>query len=105
MLIVAVFQYYILFQEERLNVTDAMPAWIFPIYPMLVTGTMAGAILPNQPPESALLIWHGAVMFQGLGWVVAFLIYGIYLQRLMSGALPSPSTRPGMYVSVGPAGK
>jgi tellurite resistance protein TehA-like permease len=46
----------------------------------------------------------GAVAFQGLAWVVALLMYSLYTQRLMTGELPSPPTRPGMYVSVGPAG-
>ncbi|KAJ4356402.1 uncharacterized protein N0V89_004435 [Didymosphaeria variabile] len=46
----------------------------------------------------------GAVAFQGLAWVVALLMYTLYTQRLMTGELPSPPTRPGMYVSVGPAG-
>lgn len=42
--------------------------------------------------------------FQGLAWIVALLMYSLYTQRLMTGELPSPPTRPGMYVSVGPAG-
>lgn len=46
----------------------------------------------------------GAVAFQGLAWIVALLMYSLYTQRLMTSELPSPSTRPGMYVSVGPAG-
>ena len=29
-LLVAIFQYYVLFQKDRLNVADAMPAWISP---------------------------------------------------------------------------
>jgi tellurite resistance protein TehA-like permease len=45
-----------------------------------------------------------AVMLQGLGWVVALMMYSIYSQRLMTSKLPSAPTRPGMYVSVGPAG-
>lgn len=32
------------------------------------------------------------------------MMYALYMQRLMTSSLPSPSTRPGMYVSVGPAG-
>ncbi|CAD0058126.1 unnamed protein product [Aureobasidium pullulans] len=49
------------------------------------------------------------VLFQlerlkGMGWCVALMMYAIYTQRLMVSALPDPSTRPGMYVSVGPAG-
>ncbi|KAF2732386.1 hypothetical protein EJ04DRAFT_338831 [Polyplosphaeria fusca] len=102
--IVGVGQYYVLFQEERLNVADAMPAWIFPIYPLLVVGPMAGAMIPSQPREAGWEMWVAAVSLQGIAWVVALMMYSIYTQRLMGSSLPTPSTRPGMYVSVGPAG-
>jgi tellurite resistance protein TehA-like permease len=46
--IVGVAQYYVFFQGEKLHVKDAVPAWIFPIYPLLVVGTMAGALVPSQ---------------------------------------------------------
>jgi tellurite resistance protein TehA-like permease len=49
--IVGVAQYYVFFQGERLNVKDAVPAWIFPIYPLLVVGTMAGTMIPSQPAQ------------------------------------------------------
>jgi tellurite resistance protein TehA-like permease len=104
-LLVAIFQYYVLFQEARLKVADAMPAWIFPIYPLLVIGPLASNLLPSQPPDAAYPIWVGALMLQGLAWTVAIMMYSIYTQRLMASALPSPPTRPGMFVSVGPAGK
>lgn len=104
-LIVAVFQYFALFQKERLNVDDAVPAWIFPIYPLLVVGPMAGLLIPSQPHDAAKTMWIGAVMLQGLAWTVACMMYAIYTQRLMGARLPQPSTRPGMYVSVGPAGE
>lgn len=103
-LMVAIGQYYVLFQEERLKITDAVPAWIFPIYPLLVVGTMAGQLIPSQPKTQAFDMWIGAVMLQGLSWMVAIMMYSMYMQRLMTSALPAPSTRPGMYVSVGPAG-
>ncbi|KAF2129434.1 C4-dicarboxylate transporter/malic acid transport protein-like protein [Dothidotthia symphoricarpi CBS 119687] len=101
---VGVAQYSMFFRLERLNVTDAVPAWIFPIYPLLVVGTLAGTILPAQPEQASWEIFIGGIILQGLAWVVSFLMYGIYMQRLMTGCLPSPSVRPGMYVSVGPAG-
>lgn len=104
-LIVGVAQYSMFFRLERLSVTDAVPAWIFPIYPLLVVGTLAGTILPGQPDSSSWKIFVGGVLFQGLAWVVSFLMYGIYMQRLMTGALPSADVRPGMFVSVGPAGE
>jgi len=75
------------------------------IYPLLVVGTLAGTILPGQPEAASWRIFLGGVLFQGLAWVVSFLMYGIYMQRLMTSSLPSPSVRPGMFVSVGPAGK
>ncbi|EME78377.1 uncharacterized protein MYCFIDRAFT_58471 [Pseudocercospora fijiensis CIRAD86] len=103
-LVVAIAQYFVLFQEERLKITDAVPAWIFPIYPLLVVGTMAGTMIPSQPEEAAFDMWVGAVMLQGLSWTVALMMYSMYTQRLMTSALPAPPTRPGMYVSVGPAG-
>jgi tellurite resistance protein TehA-like permease len=102
--LVGLFQYSLYFRLERLNVNDAVPAWIFPIYPLLVVGTLAGTILPGQPEEPSWKIFVGGVVFQGLAWVVSFLMYGLYMQRLMTNVLPSPTTRPGMYVSVGPAG-
>lgn len=103
--LVGVVQYSLYFRLERLNVTDAVPAWIFPIYPLLVVGTLAGTILPSQPEVPSWKIFIGGVILQGLAWVVSFLMYGLYMQRLMTSSLPSPTTRPGMYVSVGPAGK
>jgi len=102
--IIGVFQYSMFFRLERLNVTDAVPAWIFPIYPLLVVGTLAGTILPAQPNGPSWNIFIGGVLLQGVAWVVSFLMYAIYMQRLMTGNLPSPATRPGMFVSVGPAG-
>ncbi|KNG51721.1 malic acid transporter [Stemphylium lycopersici] len=99
-----IIQYSLFFRLERLNVGDAVPAWIFPIYPLLVVGPLAGTILPAQPPDASWKIFVSAIMFKGLAWAVSFLLYGLYMQRLMTSALPSPTTRPGMYVSVGPAG-
>jgi len=99
--LVGIAQYSMFFRLERLNVTDAVPE----IYPLLVVGTLAGTILPGQPEAASWRIFLGGVLFQGLAWVVSFLMYGIYMQRLMTSSLPSPSVRPGMFVSVGPAGK
>lgn len=103
-LLVAVFQYTVLFSRERLNVADAIPAWIFPIYPLLTVGVLAGSMIPSQPEYAAYPMWVGSVMLEGLAWTVSLMMYTIYTQRLMSSALPTPSTRPGMFVSVGPAG-
>lgn len=103
-LLAGIFHYFFFFKDEKLNVADALPAWIFPIYPLLVVGPLAGTLIPSQPHKAAYPMWVGAVMLQGLAWTVSLLMYAIYTQRLMVSSLPAAPTRPGMYVSVGPAG-
>lgn len=104
-LVVGIIQYYFYFQNQRLPVAGAMPAWIFPIYPLLVVGPLAGTLIPSQSGDGAFNMWIGGVMLQGLAWIVSLMMYAIYTQRLMTSTLPPAPTRPGMYVSVGPAGK
>lgn len=103
-LITVIAQYYVLFHKEHMDIGAAVPAWVFPTYPLLVVGPLAGLLIPSQPKEYAYTMWIGAVMLQGLGWMVALMIYTMYCQRLMISPLPPPPTRPGMFVSVGPAG-
>lgn len=103
-LCVAIFQYATLFVAERLPVDSAMPAWVMPVYSFLVVGPLAAVIIQTQDETNSLAIWVSAVMFQGLGWTVAVFMYTIFFLRLMSSHLPDPSTRPGMFIGVGPVG-
>lgn len=103
-LCVAIFQYGTIFVGQRLPISSAVPAWIFPAYPFLVVGPLAGTLLPTQPTAAALPIFIGAVAFQGLGWLITIFMYTIYITRLLTSDLPPASTRPGMLISVGPAG-
>jgi len=104
-LLVAIFQYATLFVAERLPVDSAMPAWVMPVYSFLVVGPLAAIMVQTQPEaHHRLSIWVSAVMVQGLGWTVAVFMYTIYFLRLMSSHLPDPSTRPGMFIGVGPVG-
>ncbi|KAK8089639.1 hypothetical protein PG997_004600 [Apiospora hydei] len=103
-ILVAVLQYYIIFQTEHLRVSDAMPAWILPAYPFLVSGPLAAQIAKTQPDATAALqIIVAGISGQGLGWILALLMYSVYFTRLIRSDMPNPSVRPGMYVSVGPA--
>jgi tellurite resistance protein TehA-like permease len=102
-MLVAVFQYHIIFDREKLPVTEAMPAWILPVYPFLVLGPLGSILLKDQPTGSGLPIFIGSIAFAGLGWTVAFFMLTIYVTRLINSELPEPSKRPGMYVAVGPA--
>ncbi|KAJ4299670.1 hypothetical protein N0V90_004916 [Kalmusia sp. IMI 367209] len=102
-ILVAVFQYHVIFDTRKLPVMDALPAWILPVYPFLVLGPLAAVLEYSQPQLSALPILIGGICFQGLGWSVALFMYTIYVTRLINSDLPEPSKRPAMYVAVGPA--
>ena len=105
-MMVAIFQYHVIFDIEQLPVREMMPSWILPVYPFLVLGPLAGTLLYSQPrPSSALPILIGGITFQGLGWCFAFMQFTLYITRLTSGLLPEEPKRPGMFVAVGPSGK
>ena len=80
-----------------------MPAWVLPAYPFLVLGPLAAVLEYSQPQDAALPILIGGIVFQGLGWTIAFFMYGLYFTRMINSKLPEESERPGMYVAVGPA--
>lgn len=103
-MVVAVLQYHIIFETETLALSEALPAWILPAYPFLVTGILAAKIAGDQPQWSAIQIIVAGLMGQGLGWMLALFIYAVYLSRLIQHKLPAPSKRPGMFIAVGPAG-
>jgi tellurite resistance protein TehA-like permease len=100
--LVSIFQYYTLFHEQKLPVGNMMPVWILPIYPFVVAGPLAGILLGSRNPADSFAMLVGGIMFQGLGWIVAHFMYPIYIIRLISGELPEPHMRGGMYISVGP---
>ncbi|KAH6679098.1 voltage-dependent anion channel [Halenospora varia] len=100
--LVAVGQYLFLFTGKQLTLQAFTPAWILPIFPIMLTGTLGSLIAPFQPPQYALPIIIAGITFQGLGILVATYMYGIYLGRLMTSGLPRPDARPGMFVAVGP---
>ncbi|KAI0020726.1 voltage-dependent anion channel-domain-containing protein [Xylariomycetidae sp. FL0641] len=102
-MVLAVSQYHFIFQSERLDDAQAVPAWVLPAYPFLVSGPLAAQVAKAQPDPYAGQILIAGIAGQGLGWVLALLIYNVYFTRLIKGDLPDPSQRPGMYVSVGPA--
>jgi tellurite resistance protein TehA-like permease len=103
-LLVAVFQYHVIFHKEKLPVFEAMPAWILPVYPLIILGPLGGVLLYSQPATSAIPILISAIMFQGLGWTIALIMYTIYITRLINGDIPEEPKRAGMYIAVGPAG-
>ena len=53
-------------------------------------------------PHQVMPVVVGGLTAQGTGILVAFLMYALYLCRLLQFGLPSPNMRPGMFISVGP---
>ncbi|MGI4851009.1 MAG: tellurite-resistance/dicarboxylate transporter family protein [Janthinobacterium lividum] len=102
-LIVAIVQYWYLFTGPRqLTIQSMTPSWVLPILPVMLCGTLASLIASSQPPVQRAPIIVAGVTLQGLGWMVSFLMYAIYLGRLMQYGLPAPNLRPGMFIAVGP---
>ena len=80
------------------------PVWVFPIYPLLLVGPNAGVLCKILKPDDALDIIMGGFTLQGIGFLVAFMIYSSFIYRLMTQKLPAAGARPAMFVSVGPSG-
>lgn len=96
-------QYLQLFTGSiRLTIQGMTPAWILPIFPVLLGGVIAGIVAADQPPMEALTIIIGGLTYLGLGWMIAFLMYAVFLHRLMEFGLPRPDLRPGMFITAGP---
>ncbi|KKK24328.1 hypothetical protein AOCH_002106 [Aspergillus ochraceoroseus] len=101
-LLVAVGQYYFLFSARSYRLQTMAPSWILPIFPVMLSGTIASILAEQQPPRAALPIICAGLTFQGLGFSVSFLMYAHYLGRLMESGLPARDHRPAMFICVGP---
>jgi tellurite resistance protein TehA-like permease len=100
---VSVFQYHLLFtvkESRRLKINAMTPAWILPIFPVMLAGTLAGAFSRTQPPDRAIPMVCAGLAAQGLGLLISIFMYSTYLSRLMAYGLPAQ--RPGMFIAVGP---
>lgn len=80
------------------------PIWIFPAYPMLIIGPHASVLSTSLEPARALAVIIGGFTVQGVGFLVTMMVYSAFIYRLMTQRLPQESSRPGMFVSVGPCG-
>lgn len=101
-LAVAVGHYSYVFRVHNLEVRTMMPTWILPIFPIMLSGTIASTIAETQPAFMSTAIVYGGLAAQGLGISVSFLMYGHMVGRLMSFGLPGREHRPGLFMNVGP---
>ncbi|KAI1499830.1 voltage-dependent anion channel-domain-containing protein [Biscogniauxia marginata] len=100
--IIAVGQYALLFTSPLLRIQDMTPAWDLPIFPFMLSGTIAAAGAVAQPPGEALPMIIGGLTAQGLGMLVSMCMYASYVRRMIQYGFPSPNSRPGMFIAVGP---
>ncbi|KAK5089609.1 hypothetical protein LTR70_007201 [Exophiala xenobiotica] len=100
--IYAVGQYTLLFTSPLLKIEDMTPAWDLPIFPFMLSGTIAATGSQTQPPEQAVPMLVAGLTAQGLGFIVSILMYAAYIQRSVQFGFPDPSVRPAMFIAVGP---
>ncbi|KAK8192531.1 hypothetical protein M8818_007701 [Zalaria obscura] len=96
--------YLALWSTTTFTISRMTPVWIFPAYPLLVIGPHAGVLSGKLLGTRGLDVIIGGFIFQGIGFMVALMIYAAFIYRLMTQKLPTESVRPGMFISVGPSG-
>ncbi|KAK5954892.1 hypothetical protein OHC33_003571 [Knufia fluminis] len=96
--------YMILWSSLTFTIAQMTPIWIFPAYPLLIIGPHAANLSAKlYNPTDALQVIVGGFTVQGIGFLVSLTIYSAFVYRLMTQKLPADPSRPGMFVSVGPA--
>ncbi|KXJ89064.1 voltage-dependent anion channel [Microdochium bolleyi] len=101
-LMLAIGQFSYVFSAHSFGLHTMMPTWILPIFPVMLSGTIASIIAETQPAIDALPIIVAGLTCQGLGISVAFMMYAHMIGRLMQAGLPNREHRPGLYMNVGP---
>ncbi|KAL2148056.1 hypothetical protein VTI28DRAFT_112 [Corynascus sepedonium] len=99
---VAIGQYSYVFSAHSFGLQTMMPTWILPIFPVMLSGTIASVIAGTQPPEASVPIVIAGLTCQGLGIAVAFMMYAHMVGRLMQSGLPNREHRTGLFMCVGP---
>lgn len=95
----ASFQYSFLFCRHTYKLTSFMPSWLLPIFPIMLSGTIASVIAKDQPVSSRMPILVAGMGCQGLGFTVAILMYAHYIGRLMQVGYPDREHRGAMFIA------
>lgn len=101
--LVACSSYFLLFSSPALKIQDMSPAWDLPIFPFMLTGTLAavGAAAQDSATQTISMVVAGLTA-QGLGMLVSLIMYVMYVHRMIEWGFPSPKSRPAMFIAVGP---
>lgn len=98
----AIFYYHVLFSVQKLDIKNVLPGWVLPMFPAMLVGTLASAIAKTQTAEQALPMLVAGLSYQGLGMMVAMMMYSLYFGRLLTSGLPADMSRPAMFIAAGP---
>lgn len=98
----AVGSYTLLFTSPALKIQDMTPAWDLPIFPFMLSGTIAASGSQFQPPYQAVPMIVAGLTAQGLGFMISILMYACYIRRMVQFGFPGPAARPAMFIAVGP---
>ncbi|KAH8685415.1 voltage-dependent anion channel-domain-containing protein [Tricladium varicosporioides] len=102
--------YLLIWSTQTFPIHTMTPIWIFPAYPLLLLAPFASNLIDCLPDAAAaarinsVAIAFSAISVQGTGFLVSLMIYSAFIYRLMTQKLPRETSRPGMFVSVGPSG-
>ncbi|KAH8800199.1 voltage-dependent anion channel [Xylogone sp. PMI_703] len=102
--------YFLLWSTQTFPIHTMTPIWVFPAYPLLLIAPLAANLIDSCPDAAAAThinspsIVFGAVCVQDTGFLVSLTIYSAFIYRLMTQKPPQETTRPGIFVSVGPSG-
>ncbi|KAL7953061.1 voltage-dependent anion channel domain-containing protein [Trichoderma compactum] len=100
--VLAIGQYSYVFAAHSISLQNFMPILILPIFPIMLSGTIASVIAATQPEIAAMPILVAGLTCQGLGMSVAILMYAHMIGRLIQSGLPNREHRPGLFMCVGP---
>lgn len=98
----AVGAYTLLFTSPALKIQDMTPAWDLPIFPFMLSGTIAASGSQYQPAYQAVPMIVSGLTAQGLGFIMSILMYASYIRRMVQYGFPHVAARPAMFIAVGP---
>jgi len=82
--------YLLIWNTQTFSVQSMTPIWIFPAYPLLLTGPLATAITSptvGATGSRALQIIVGGVVGQGMGFLLSLTMHATYIYRMMTQKL------------------
>uniref|UniRef100_V5EZ76 Malic acid transport protein n=1 Tax=Kalmanozyma brasiliensis (strain GHG001) TaxID=1365824 RepID=V5EZ76_KALBG len=101
-LLISLVCYTSLFSRGEQSLHHMSPAWVLPIFPLMLCGSVAAVVVPTQTPTAALAMAIGGLTCQGLGFGVSCMMYAVLLLRLMTEGWPPAKARPGLFMNCGP---